>query len=147
MAPVRTGKGKKEGTGDAAPRSAKRELPGQGSLFIGTEGRMLLPHIGMPILLPGSKNADQKFEPLERESHWHQFVEAVKGNGKTSAHFGYAGPLTEAVLLGGVAVHFPSETLEWDAAGLRFKNKPEADRWLRRTYRNGWDVKGLSQVA
>ena len=39
------------------------------------------------------------------------------GGGKTkcSANFDYAGPLTESVLIGNVAAHFPGETLEFDA--------------------------------
>ena len=67
----------------------------------------------------------------------------MRGNGKTSAHFGYAGPLTESVLLGGVSTYFPDKQLEWDAAGLTFKNLPEANRLIRRTYRKGWEVEGL----
>ena len=50
----------------------------------------------------------------------------------------------EAVLLGGVATHFPNTTLEWDAPNLKFKNCPDAARYLRRTYRKGWEVRGLS---
>ena len=76
--------------------------------------------------------------------HWHQFVEAVRGNGQTSAGFDYSGPLTEAVLLGGVASRFPKQTLEWDAASLKFSNVPDANQYIRRTYRKGWEVPGLS---
>ena len=48
--------------------------------------------------------------------HYREFVEAVRGNGKTSAPFAYSGPLTESVLLGCLATRFPKTTLEWDAA-------------------------------
>ena len=44
----------------------------------------------------------------------------------------------------GVATYFPNEKLEWDAAGLKFKNKPQAAQYIRRSYRQGWEVKGLS---
>lgn len=119
-------------------------LPDQGSLFIGEKGAMLLPHVAMPILLPVAQYKDFQRPDLKDVNHWHQFVEAVQGVGTTSAHFGYAGPLTESVLLGGVATFFPNETLEWDAAKLQFKNKPEAARLIRRPYRKGWTVAGLS---
>ena len=119
-------------------------LPDQGSLFIGEKGALLLPHVDMPILLPVAQYKDYVRPKLQDINHWHQFVDAVRGNGKTSAHFGYAGPLTESVLLGGVATFFPNETIEWDAAKLQFKNKPEAARLIRRTYRKGWEVTGLS---
>ena len=72
-----------------------------------------------------------------------QFVEACRGEGATSTDFDYAGPLTEAILLGCVASHFPQTTLEWDAQRLRF-GLSEANAFVRREYRNGWAVKGLS---
>ena len=80
-------------------------------------------------------------------NHYHQFINAILGKGQTptSTPFnGYSGPLTETVLLGGVATRFPKTTLEWDSAKLRFRKSPEADRLVRRTYRKGWEVNGLS---
>jgi predicted dehydrogenase len=124
----------------------KHQAPGQGSIFLGTKGIMVLPHSTTPILLPEERFKDHPRPQLEEVDHWHQFVEAVRGNGQTSANFDYAGPLTEAVLLGGVASRFPKVTLEWDAARLRFANVEEASRLIRRTYRQGWEVPGLSDV-
>ena len=127
-----------------APVLGDKGLPDQGSLFIGAAGALLLPHVAQPILLP-----EKKYEGFERpkiagENHWHQFIEAIRGNGAALAHFGYAGPLTESVLLGGVATFFPDQKLEWDAANMKFSNKPEADRLIRKTYRKTWEVPGLS---
>ena len=53
------------------------------------------------------------------------------------------GPMVEAILLGTVAIRVPSQSLQWDAAAMRFANSPEADKLLRRTYRKGWEVAGL----
>jgi predicted dehydrogenase len=119
------------------------KLPAQGSIFIGTGGVMMLPHVGKPVLLPEEKFAGHELPKLELVSHWHQFLNAVRGEGRTSANFDYAGPLTESVLLGGIASRFPKTTLEWDAARLKFKNAA-ANQFVRRTYRKGWEVKGLS---
>jgi predicted dehydrogenase len=121
-----------------------RPLPGQGSVFLGTKGIMILPHVGAPILLQPDGKDELAFErpKLEPHNHWQQFVEAVRGKDKTSAGFDYSGPLTEAVLLGGVACRFKGETLEWNAEKLSFTNKPEADQFLRREYRKGWEVLG-----
>jgi hypothetical protein len=105
---------------------------------------MLLPHVGLPVLLPEDRFRDFAMPSFETQNHYHQFVDAVLGSGKTSAGFDYAGPLTEAVLLGPLATRFPNTTLEWNSAKLRFKNSPEADRFVRRQYRDGWRVKGLS---
>jgi hypothetical protein len=77
-------------------------------------------------------------------SHNDQFIDAVLGKGTTSAPFDYSGPLTETVLLGTVSTFYRGVTLEWDSAALRFKNHPEANQRVRRTYRQGWEVPGLS---
>ena len=114
-------------------------LPIQGSIFIGSAGAMLLPHIGMPVLLSGGALPE-----VERANHYFQFVDAVLGKDKASASFDYAGPLTESVLLGPIATRFPNTTLEWDAARLKFRNSREATAFVRGHYRSGWKVKGLS---
>lgn len=117
--------------------------PAQGSLCIGTRGVMLLPHIGMPKLFPRKQFEGFHMPGIEGANHYTQFLEAVRGNDRTTAGFDYSGPLTETVLLGCVATHFPQTTLEWDAAALRFKNLSEANAYLRRRYRPGWEVRGL----
>lgn len=118
-------------------------FPDQGSILIGTEGVMVIPHIALPALLPESKFADFKPPAIEGADHWKQFIDAVRGNGKTSAGFDYSGPLTETVLLGSVASRFPKTTLEWNAAKLKFTNVKEANQYVRRRYRKGWKVEGL----
>lgn len=123
-----------------APIVGDKPLPGQGSLFIGEKGALLLPHVGDPILLPEKQYEGYARPKLEPINHWHQFVEAVKGNGTPAANFSYAGPLTESVLLGGVATFFPNEELKWDAEKLRFENKPAAEPIIRKPYRHGWEA-------
>jgi hypothetical protein len=120
-----------------------RPLNGQGSIYIGTEGVMYSPYIGLPILLPASKFKDHKLPKQPGANHYLQFVEACRGNGKTSAPFAYSGPLTETVLLGCLATRFPKETLEWDAAKLKVTNVEKANQYVRRRYRKGWEVEGL----
>ena len=85
----------------------------------------------------------RKLPNPDGNDHYLQFVEACRGNGKTSAPFDYSGPLTESVLLGCLATRFPKTTLEWDAAKLAVTNVEEANRFVRRRYRKGWEVEGL----
>jgi predicted dehydrogenase len=125
-------------------QSAGGKIPDQGSVFLGTKGVMVLPHIARPILLPVENFVDFKAPDVQGENHWHQFVKAVQGKGKTSANFDYAGPLTEAVLLGSVASRFPHTTLDWNAKRLKFTNVKDANKYVRRAYRKGWEVPGLS---
>jgi len=124
-------------------RLAGGKIPDQGSVFLGTDGVMVLPHVAAPILLPEDKFKGFQRPRIKPDNHWVQFIDAVRGNGQTSAGFDYSGPLSEAVLLGSVASRFPNKTLEWDAANLKFPNQPEADRFVRRSYRRGWEVEGL----
>lgn len=119
------------------------KLPDQGSIMIGTKGVMLLPHVSFPAFFPKASFADFKLPEVQKNNHYHQFVEAAKGNGQTSTAFSYSGPLSETVLLGSLATRFPKTTLEWDTAKLRFKNEKQANVFLKRKYRDGWKVKGL----
>ena len=105
---------------------------------------MLLPHTAMPVLLPEDNDRDYRMPQIEPINHYFQWIEAVQGKGKTTTAFDYSGPLTESVLLGPLASHFPSKTLEWNSAKLKFTNSPEANQYVRRQYRAGWHVKGLS---
>jgi len=95
-----------------------------------------------PKLFPIEQYTDFKMPETKSVNHWHQFVDAILGKDKTLANFDYAGPLTESVLLGSVATRFPKTTLEWNAKKLTF-NVKEANQFVQRKYRKGWDVKGL----
>ncbi len=120
------------------------KLPDTGSIFVGTEGTLLLPHMSdRPALFPAARFQDFKLPHLEAVNHWKQFVDACRGDGKTTADFSYAGPLTETILLGGIASRFPQTTLEWNSPHMKFKFK-EANRFVRREYRKGWSVRGLA---
>ena len=119
------------------------DRPGTGSIFVGTQGLLVLPHWAPPLLYPDKNFDGLKFPAIPSGNHWAEFVSACQHGGATGAGFDYAGPLTEAVLLGGVASRFPQTTLKWDSEKLRF-DKPEANQFVRRTYRAGWEIKGLA---
>ena len=119
------------------------ELPGAGSIFVGTQGVLVLPHIARPLLYPDKKFKDLKFPDVKEESHWGLYVDACLGGTPTTAGFDYSGPLAEAVLVGTVAQRFPQTTLHWNAAALSFA-EGAANGFIRRQYRAGWSIKGLS---
>lgn len=117
------------------------KVAGQGNIIIGTEGVLLHPHMSTPRLFPRAKYRSFRNPRLEPRDHYHEFVDrALDGNGQPSANFDYAGPLTESVLLGCLASLFPGETLEWDSKALRFTNSDEANKFVKREYRKGWEV-------
>ena len=104
---------------------------------------MLLPHVGEAKLYPEEKFRDYKRPDVSNGNHYHQWVEACLGNGKTSASFSYAGPLTEALLLGVVANRFPDKKLYWNAEKLEITMVPEANKLIRRKFRDGFEVENL----
>lgn len=114
------------------------KLPGSGSLLIGEKGSLLIPHVAAPRLLPEDKFRDFKIATVPAVDHYVGWADACRGEGKTTSHFDYAGPLTEAILLGTVAVRVPGEVLRWDAAALK-TGSPKADALLRKAYRKGWE--------
>jgi predicted dehydrogenase len=120
-----------------------RKLNDQGSIYIGTEGVLYSPYIAAPVLLPADKFKDYALPRQEGGDHYIQFVEACRGNGTTSTPFSYSGPLTEGVLFGCLATRFPQQTLEWDGMQMQVTNVAEANSFVRRRYRKGWEVEGL----
>ena len=116
------------------------ELAKAGSLFIGEEGVLIQPHVGMPQLYPVEKFGSRQIVKEPASNHYHAWVDAALTGTETSDNFEYAGPLTEAVLLGNVATRVPGVQLEWDSANMRLPGHPEAERFLRREYREGWAV-------
>lgn len=121
----------------------KNGLNDQGTIYLGTDGTLYSPYIGAPVLLPAEKFTEYKMPRPGGRDHYLQFVEACRGNGETSAPFSYSGPLTEAVLLGCLATRFPKATLDWDAANLKVNNVADANQFVRKKYRKGWEVEGL----
>jgi predicted dehydrogenase len=131
----------------AAETAAKKrkggEVDNQGSIIIGTQGVLHIPHVAAPKLFPLAKFKDYKLPDCEQGHHWTEWADACMKGGKPGANFDYSGPLTESVLLGSVAVRFPQTKLEWNGAKLQFDNERSANQYLRRTYRKGWEVAGL----
>ncbi len=112
-----------------------------GILFVG-EKRMLLSDYGRHVLLPEKDFAEFKRpEPFIPASPGQQreWVECCKTGKTPSCNFEYSGWLTEANHLGNVAYRI-GKKLEWDPVNLRCPNAPEADRYIRREYRKGWEL-------
>ena len=119
-----------------------RKLPGQGGLYYGDKGTLLATHMGGPRLIPESRMKDFKRpEPfLPRGiNHYQEFIRACKGGPKPLANFDYSGPLTETILLGNIAA-LAGKKLSWDGPKLRITNAPEANKYLKRKYRQGWKL-------
>ncbi|MCX7826326.1 MAG: Gfo/Idh/MocA family oxidoreductase [Verrucomicrobiae bacterium] len=119
------------------PRELDRPLAAEGVLYIGDEGKMFSPAIL-------SAERAKKFESVpktlpRRGGTWAEWMEAIKGNGKAGCDFEWAGLLTEAVLLGNVAIR-AGQRIEWDAARARVTNVESANQYIQQAYRTGWTL-------
>ncbi len=125
----------REKLGDV-PRDYK--LPNAGSVLVGEKGSLIIPHVAMPKLFPEEKFPANELPVIEGVDHYTQWADACLGEGKTTSHFDYAGPLTEAVLLGTIGIRFPGQELAWDAKALKITNHAKAQQWITKPYRKGW---------
>ncbi len=120
------------------------KLPGAGSVLVGEKGSLVIPHVAMPKLFPEEKFADFKIEAVPARDHYTSWADACRGEGRTTSSFAYAGPLTETVLLGTIAIRVRGETLRWDSARLAIANTAAANALLRKRYRKGWEPAWIS---
>ncbi len=112
-----------------------------GVLFVGEKG-MLLSDYGRHVLLPEDQFKDFKPpEPFIPQSlgHHQEWIHACKTGDPTTCNFEYSGWLTEANHLGNVAYRV-GKKLIWDAENMKATNAPEADKFIKREYRKGWEL-------
>jgi predicted dehydrogenase len=126
----------------------ERKLPESGTIFVGDKGKMwcetysesprLIPETAMAAFVRPPKTLPRV--PGGRDGHEKNWLDAIRQQGQAVSHFDYAGPFTETVLLGNVALRYPGTRLHWDSTNLTFTNMPDADRFVRHQYREGWSL-------
>jgi predicted dehydrogenase len=123
------------------------QMGANGQLFIGDRGKIL--NHGGYRLLPERRAKDFGAPPkkLARSSgHYAEWIAACKGGPPGGSNFDWAGPLTEVVLLGNVALRqqlreeLTTQKLLWDGVHLRFTNSNTANQYLQTEYRKGWTL-------
>ena len=123
------------------------ELSSNGIVLVGDKDTLYVPNYwGAGSFLSGAKMEDFKNVPetlpkppgFERNHH-EEWLNACKGGPKALSNFDYAGPMTEAVLLGDVALRAGKKIL-WNSEKLTVTNAPEANQYLRTEYRKGWQM-------
>lgn len=114
-----------------------------GVLFVGEKSKLVCGCYGnSPRLIPETKMKEYNRPPktIPRvEGHHKDWIQACKGGKPACSNFDYAGPLTEMVLLGNVAIR-TGKKLCWDGPNMRVTNVPEANEYIRRQYRAGWTL-------
>ncbi len=115
-----------------------------GALFKGSRGKLMAGVYGEGArLIPESRMKEYKQPPKTiprvKGSHEQDWVRACKGGRPAGADFEYSGLLTEVCLLGNVARRVDAR-IEWDADNMKVTNLPEADKYIRTKYRQGWSL-------
>ncbi len=121
-----------------------------GVIFVGDKGKLICGSYGSsPRLIPESRMKEYKRpQPSIPRSvgHHKEWIEACKGGKPAGSNFDVAGPMTEVILLGNIAVRMSLKTQEkglrlaYDGPNMRITNLPEADEFIRRKYRQGWTL-------
>lgn len=143
---------------ELGPDEIMGDSDGNGVIITGTKGKMMCgTYSEHPTLLPTSRmqglNVPQTIARVP-EGHYVQWVNAcIAGYGKNelSSPFEYAGPLTETILMGNLAIrsHYVKDAngkfsgrkkLLWDAPNMKITNFDDANQFVKRTYRQGWSL-------
>jgi len=85
-------------------------------------------------------NAPPETIPRIGMSHEQNWIQACKGGEPACSNFDYSGPMTEAVVMGNLAIRYPHKKLLWDGANMTVTNFPEANDFVNTHYREGWSL-------
>ncbi|MGN6268636.1 MAG: Gfo/Idh/MocA family protein [Sphingomonas sp.] len=121
--------------------------PDGGVLYVGSQGMLMHETYGEKPVLIGDGAAEraaaipQSLPRIQGGIHGHEmnWVRAIRGEERISSPFAVAVPLTETMLLGIVAMR-AGQPIEYDGAAGRITNAADANRYLDRTYRKGWEL-------
>ena len=131
------------------PDGSSQRMPQSGNVLIGTKNSLLVTgdygdrsRVLPEALMKEFGNPPKMMEPsIGHHEEWRQACLQNKPELALS-NFSYAAPFTETILLGNAALKVGiGKKLEYDSATMSFKNAPEANKWLTKEYRKGWEVK------
>jgi len=135
----------KKGSKKKAKKKARRR--DSGCLVIGDKGQMYSPddYGARYFLLNGATQPEVEF--VKSPGHFAEWLRAIRGGEPAMSNFSdYAGPLTETILLGNLAVWLAPEEgkqgkkVQWDAKNLKALNAPEVANIIRAEYRKGYSI-------
>ena len=129
----------------AAPEELNSEglsLEREGLMFIGDKGKIIGDFRGeKPVLFIGNKRvaSEEAIPEASGQGTNDVWINAFKNNTQSPGSFLYAGPVTETILLGAVSLR-AGKRVEYDSVNMKITNLPEANKYLVREYRKGWEL-------
>lgn len=121
-----------------------REIPNEGMLFVGDKGKILASFLGEdPEIIPAEKmkaySGKKEVPKAERTSREETWLKAIRTGEESPGSFLYAGPVTETVNLAAIALR-TGKKVEYDSEKMKITNDKEANQYLTREYRKGWEL-------
>ena len=122
----------------------KRDMPEEGMMFVGDRGKILASFHGrdpeiIPARLMKAYQGEKETPERERGPRSNTWAAAIKNDQESPGSFKYAGPVTEAINLAAVALR-AGKRVEYDSVNMSITNDDEANKYLRREYRKGWEL-------
>jgi predicted dehydrogenase len=124
------------------------KTPTTGAIMMGTKGMIIHGSHGgggcyltpQPVMDKHS-GANAPAQKIQRvKNHAWDWLDALRNGREAGSNFAYGARLTQAALLGAIAIRFPGQTLQWDDAQARFTNCKEANDYVNPPYRVGWSL-------
>jgi hypothetical protein len=127
-----------------------KEFQAEAMMFVGDKGKILAGfHVDNPRLIPErrmrgyqapeARPRRQQREPGQISEGLRQWIAACRGGTQSPGSFLNAGPISEAANLYAVALRTGRKLL-YDAENMKITNLPEANKYLSREYRKGWEL-------
>jgi predicted dehydrogenase len=125
-----------------------QKVQGSGCLIMGEKGTLYSPNdYGAAFtLMPEKEFVGHEFAKFDKDGgdndgrHFAEFATGIKEGKQPTSNFpDYAGPLTETILLGNLAI-YSGKKIEWDAKNMKATNSPELDWIVEHEYRQGWTL-------
>jgi hypothetical protein len=130
----------------------KRSLLPEGMMFVGDRGKILAGfECESPRIIPERAFRDflaakgASVRPPKSGNHIQEepkpaWIEAFKGGAPTYGNFLLAAPISDAFNLAAISLRLGGKKLLWDSLAMKIPNMPEANQYLTREYRKGWEL-------
>ncbi len=123
-----------------------KELPAEGMMFVGDKGKILAgfnvqnPQIisGKKMDAPGKVDTDKRNQVEQTTAALSLFIDACKTGNQYPGNFREAEYITEAINLYALSLR-TGHLLKYDPVNFKITNNADANKWLDREYRSGWD--------
>jgi hypothetical protein len=120
------------------------DIAAEGLMLVGDKGKIIGDFLGEnPRIIPVKRmkevHGDNQIPAAQRSRRSDMWAEAIKTNIQSPGSFQFAGPITETINLGAVALR-SGKRIEYDSKSMTITNDESANKFLTREYRKGWEI-------